>query len=355
MSLNQQTPAVKTKWDELCVLLAKHRPRRRLLIMTHNNPDPDAISAAAGLKYLVWRSMRIHSTIQYGGIISRAENVQMVKHCRIDIRTINPAQASRYSLVAIVDSQPGARNNSLSKKIKAQIAIDHHVPLRKETLRLPFHDVRNDHGSTCTIITGYFQHAGVEPDRRIATAMYYGILTDVGDIGRDKHAIDIRAMQWLHRFISERTLMKITHPRMSAAHLNSIADAIKQAVVYRDVIISDLGEVARPDTISELADFLLKLEGMRWSFTCGHYNGKIMFSMRTSQNNRNAGQLAYRLSKGRGDAGGHQRFAGGMITLNKNQLPHEQCSALIERFLKLIGRQDLPCRPISPLKPPEQE
>ena len=45
-----------------------------LLIIPHNDPDPDAIAASVGFRYLVAEMYGIDAHIQYHGIIGRAEN-----------------------------------------------------------------------------------------------------------------------------------------------------------------------------------------------------------------------------------------------------------------------------------------
>ena len=46
----------------------------KLLIIPHNDPDPDAIASAVGLRYLVAELFGIKAKIRYHGIIGRAEN-----------------------------------------------------------------------------------------------------------------------------------------------------------------------------------------------------------------------------------------------------------------------------------------
>jgi len=47
-------------------LLKELRGARRLLILTHDNPDPDAIAAGWVLADLVRRTLRLPSTLAYG-------------------------------------------------------------------------------------------------------------------------------------------------------------------------------------------------------------------------------------------------------------------------------------------------
>ena len=52
----------------------------KLLIVTHNDPDPDAIGAAMALSYLLKERCGVQSEVIYYGIIGRAENRAMAKY-----------------------------------------------------------------------------------------------------------------------------------------------------------------------------------------------------------------------------------------------------------------------------------
>src|SRR5690348_16418220 len=54
----------------------------RALICTHDNPDPDSLAAALGLRKLL-ETQKIDVTIALGGIIGRPENRAMVRELKI--------------------------------------------------------------------------------------------------------------------------------------------------------------------------------------------------------------------------------------------------------------------------------
>src|SRR4051794_38823829 len=57
--------------------LVAQKPGERALLLPHDNPDPDSMAAAMGLRKLLG-SRGIACTIAQGGIIGRAENRAMV-------------------------------------------------------------------------------------------------------------------------------------------------------------------------------------------------------------------------------------------------------------------------------------
>ena len=59
-----------------------------VLILPHNDPDPDAISASLGLAYLLKEKYAITTNISYHGIIGRAENKALVHYLKTPLKKI---------------------------------------------------------------------------------------------------------------------------------------------------------------------------------------------------------------------------------------------------------------------------
>lgn len=77
---------------------------RKLLILTHENPDPDAIAFGAGLAYVALAKLGLDVTIAYSGIIGRAENKAMVEVLDIDMVEFEPGLLESGPVVAVVDT-----------------------------------------------------------------------------------------------------------------------------------------------------------------------------------------------------------------------------------------------------------
>src|SRR4051812_24864008 len=122
-------------------VLQRVRGSGSLLIYMHDNPDPDALAAAMGLKRLVEHEVQLPATLALGGIVGRAENRAMVDVLRIPLTAIDELTPERFGVLAIVDSQPGTGNNSLPADRAVDIVIDHH-PARPESSSAPWCDIR---------------------------------------------------------------------------------------------------------------------------------------------------------------------------------------------------------------------
>ncbi len=51
-----------------------------VLILPHNDPDPDAIASAVALRHLLTERLGVEGYIAYKGVIGRAENKALVRY-----------------------------------------------------------------------------------------------------------------------------------------------------------------------------------------------------------------------------------------------------------------------------------
>ena len=89
------------------------RSDKRLLVLTHDNPDPDALASAEGLRYLFQNKWGSRVRAAYGGIIGRAENKTMLRLLKLRIESVEKIRLRAFKNFALVDTQPGTGNNSL--------------------------------------------------------------------------------------------------------------------------------------------------------------------------------------------------------------------------------------------------
>jgi len=313
---------------------------RKTLILTHDNPDPDAIAAAFGWQYLLRSHFGREGVLAYGGIIGRAENRAMIEHLRIPLVPIDRINFQDYSRVALMDTQPMTGNNSLPDSVMPDMVIDHH-PLREATKRAPFHDVRERVGSSCTLVTAYLRETGTPIQPRLATALYYGIKSDTQDLGRNAGAFDVENYLFLFPQVQRELMNRILHPKVSAAYFKVLNRAFRKARIHGDTLTTSVGRIDNPDMVAELADMLLRHEGVEWVLVMGIFQKAMILSLRTSDLQGGAGVIAQAIVRGVGKAGGHGMMAGGKIEL-KDRTIREVEELLVERFLKRVGTLNKP-------------
>src|SRR5206468_10335488 len=168
-----------------------------LVILPHDNPDPDALASAAALKYLVGELLRKEAHIALGGIVGRAENRAMLTYLNITLVPVSEVHFGGETQVALVDTQPGRPNNSLPDGLVPTAVIDHH-PAYDEYPGVPFLDLRDEYGATSTILTEYLRESRLTVEPKIATALFYGISAETRDLGPEGPAADIEPGHFLY-------------------------------------------------------------------------------------------------------------------------------------------------------------
>jgi nanoRNase/pAp phosphatase (c-di-AMP/oligoRNAs hydrolase) len=199
------------------------------------------------------------------------------------------------------------------------IVLDHHQSAEGE---LPsgnnatFVDVRPEIGSTSAIVTGHLIEAGVKPSREAATALFYGIMTDTADLSRNVSEVDLRAQEFLFPLVDRPKLAAIRSPRLPLGYYQVLRDALDKVRLYDGVTLCSLGRTGSAEMVAEVADLLLRMEGVRAVFCGGMVGSSYYLSVRTEPGG-DAWRLIRAAMEGEpGSSGGHGAVAGGTIQLD---------------------------------------
>ncbi|MCP4726595.1 MAG: hypothetical protein GY863_16235, partial [bacterium] len=255
----------------------------------------------------------ISSRIAFSGIISRPENRYMIDLLKIEMSELERINLDSYPVIALTDTQPGTGNNSLPKNRVPDIVIDHH-PLTEIAGKVPFLDIREDVGSTSAIVTEYIISSDVKISKRLATALYFGIMTDTRDLSRSSSKIDLQAAIFLYPSVLHKTLGRINNPAFSLNYMKSIVNSLLKAYICEDVMIVDtVGKLASPDMLSQIVDLSIGIKKIKWAIAIGSSGSNVYFSIRSDSKEQMAGIIARLIAGGMGTGGGHDMSAGGRI------------------------------------------
>lgn len=337
-------PKIKSKLAQLKTVLEGHKT---MLIVMQDNPDPDSIAAAVALRKLANTLAQIQCSIAHGGTVGRGENRALVKYLTVNLRQIDQLDMKQFELFATVDTQPGTGNNSLSSEIEPDIVIDHHI-CRKRTRHCRFTDVRNKYGATGTILYEYLTEAKIDIDVPLATALLYAIRSDTQDLGRDSTKADMDVFSKLYPLANKRMLSQIQRGKVSRDYYQMMADALKNAHVYSNAIVTNLGQIENPDMIAEVADILLRDDQTNWVMVVGYFGQKMMISLRTYEENARADKVIHGIVARKGTGGGHPSYAGGQIPLKEStqKIKHRLEKTVLNRFLKQVIKSPAPTQPL---------
>jgi nanoRNase/pAp phosphatase (c-di-AMP/oligoRNAs hydrolase) len=301
--------ATSRKVEKLLKVLSD---KRNILIIAHDNPDPDTLASSFALRDLIKKKLKAKVTIGFTGIVGRAENKALIREVNIPLKRLDEVDVSQFDITVLVDSQPHA--GLLGLPIQPDVIIDHH-PIHPDSRKADYHDIQTSLGSTATIITQYYISQGMEMEPRLATALLYGIKSDTRDLGREAGKYDLEAYLYLFPRANLKMLAYIENAEVPAEYFRTYEKAIENAVMFDGAVVSFLDEIDNPDMVAEMTDMLVRLEGSRCALVGGYYKDQIFLSMRTRDNHINAGKLIQRVVGKLGRAGGHGSMSAGRIKM----------------------------------------
>ncbi len=383
----QRKSAGERRIQQLRSLLAD---RRNILVLMHNDPDPDAIAAGYALEKLIrYLIPGAPITLGHGGMIGRAENrtmAQLIAPHAVRIPTPTAAEAlPAYDAILLVDTQPSAGNHLLYAveypMDQVILAIDHHPP-RRSQIRAILQDVRPEVGAAATLLAEYVAIAEMPIDALLATALFYGIKADTRGLSRHTIDLDIWAYTTLRNLVDTELLSQIEHVQLPRNYFRGISDALMNTMLYQCpnatqttggkelspvdkseeaergtdddqeeikqeenrqeenredeydeqpclgyVSMSLLFMMERPDMASEMADLMLRMEDVSWAICLGIFEDRLVISVRTDKSNAQAGRMVRSIVGKNGTAGGHDTMAGGRIHLS-NATPAQRIAEL---------------------------
>ncbi len=123
----------------------------RILILLHNDPDPDALASGLALRALLRRTK---TTAIIGAMqgVTRPENLRMANLLDIQVEPITAESLATFERIATVDVQPHYFSEFLNR---VDLVVDHHP--EQSGYSAIFKDIRPDYGSTCTILTEHLR------------------------------------------------------------------------------------------------------------------------------------------------------------------------------------------------------
>lgn len=284
----------------------------RILILLHNDPDPDAIASGLALRNVLRRTK---TTTILGAMqgVTRPENLRMLNLLDIQVEPVTAASLAEYSRIAMVDVQP----HYFPGIDRVDLVIDHHPEQPGYTA--VFKDIRPDYGSTSTILTEHLRAVDVNISERTATAMLYAIKSDTLFFNRQANRVDLDAFSYLYPLANPALIRKMEGAEITFERLEFVEKAYRSARLQDQVFCAFLGAAPRDDFIPYVADFFLQLENVQWAIIAGIVGEMMVISVRNLGYSRNAGDFVRRYFADLGSAGGHRSMAKAIVPLTAFQ------------------------------------
>jgi nanoRNase/pAp phosphatase (c-di-AMP/oligoRNAs hydrolase) len=305
--------------------------------VSHVHPDPDSLGSMMGLAYLVETVLGKPTRLVRDGVISRAENLAMVELLDIDLQPLEDVVWQKGDALVMVDSQPNTGRHSLDPTVPLYAVIDHHdTPGDVEDV--PFVDVRDTLGATCSLVTSYLMEQEIALTEPIATGLLYGIETELSGYPREASTLDDSALLYLYPLADKDLLARIRNARLPQSYFESLLQALQSSFIYDRLIISWVNDLPQPELAAEVVDFLIRFEEVDWAVCAGVYEDKLILSVRAAVADAHAGEMLREVVGKLGRAGGHDRRAGGTVFLSSTAPTaiEQMQSELRRRLLKAL-------------------
>src|SRR6186997_1128489 len=201
----------------------------RVLILLHNDPDPDALASGLALRNLLRRTK---TTAIIGAMqgVTRPENLRMANMLDIHVDIVTPAQVADYHRVAMVDVQPHYFGGAVDR---VDLVIDHHP--EHPGYSAVYKDIRADYGSTSTILTEHLRAVDVNISERTATAMLYAIKSDTLFFARHTNRVDLEAFSFLYPLADAALIRKMEGAEITLERLEYVLKARQQGRLVEQV------------------------------------------------------------------------------------------------------------------------
>lgn len=295
-------------------LLEVLEPFDVLVVLMHDNPDPDAIATGWAIRRIIRECLDREARLVGGGAIVRAENRAFVARLAPPLELVSRLDITQLTGVTFVDCSPlGVNHIPCGGVLEPLAVIDHHPSSRLPRGVIPFLDVRPHVAASASIATSYLRQLNLEPDERLATALLYAIRTETRGFETEHSRLDRGAIRWLTKWANPSWIAEIESAPLTRGYFGDLALALQNTFLYDDAAFCLLPRAEGAEVVGEVADLLIRCEGVQRVMCAAAMDNSILISVRTAEQSEDAGQLVHALLEGLGHGGGHAHRAGGKI------------------------------------------
>jgi len=307
--------------------------KKNILVTTHQHPDPDALGSCIGLMALLKSKLKeAKISMSIKGHIGGGINDAFTRHANLQTVPWSDEDLKDYDAILLLYAQPTFAYNPLPDSVTPTAVIDHH-PSRGRKPQCPFCDVRTDVGATSSIIFSYFMELEIPIPPDLAATLMYAIETDLAGAAAIPASLDNMALSSLTLMADMNKLYAMRYVDLPQTYYSAYYGGLASAMYYGNALTSHIDNIDSLEQPAVIADFLLRFDKVQWALVTATYDNKLLFSLRTSDPKRSAGEIARRLMKKLGEGGGHRTKAGGYVKL-ENGTPTE-----IERIRTIMRRR----------------
>ena len=291
--------------------------KRPITIQCHDHPDADSIASGYAL-YTYLKDKGCNVRLIYSGIyeIKKSNLVVMIELLQIPIEYVHINYIK--GLLITVDCQYGAGNVTPIPADDIAI-IDHHEP---EIHHIKKCEINSSLGSCATLIWHMLRQTdfNVNTHPSVATALYYGLLTDTSYFAELRHPLDKDMRDSI--IYDEAIINRLKNSNISLDEIKIVGSAFNN--YFYDSTHSFALVKSRPcdpNILGLITDMLLQVDKIDVCIAYSELDDGIKISVRSCVKEILASELVAHLTHSLGSGGGHIGKAGGVIKralLHKN-------------------------------------
>jgi len=239
--------------------------RDNFVILTHRKPDGDTIGSSVGL------CLGLRSVGKTAHIL---ENPDITPLFAPLVEGLTKAEPEEGDILIAVDV---AADNMLPRaydglKNSIDLRIDHHGSGREYT---PRELVESDSAACAEIIWELLLDMEVEPDKRMAEAIYIGVATDTGcfrfanttahtfDVAADCLAAGAEVSGWNQKLFDTKSLPKLRLESWIVEHVQFLCGGDYAICGLPKAVEEEIG--VDEDDMNDISSFLRSIEGVKMS------------------------------------------------------------------------------------------
>jgi len=310
-----------------------------VLVLGHQNADPDAVCSAYAFSLLAKRiNRKLKLTFASPDGVSKLSK-QVLKTVALEV--VDNPDPSRADLIVTVDTNTLQQLGNLKEPVldsrKPLVMIDHHAPHSENAKTATFVICDDKATSTCEMILDMYSKLHLTPSRIASQALFIGLIVETGHLAIASRRTFDSACSLIKAGADPETALVVTRSSMDEseriARLKSAQRLRMERVGKWVIAFSEIGSYH-----ASAARALIAL-GAHLAVVAGKRNDELTVSLRStrefaSETGLHAGRdlanpLGVRMS---GMGGGHATAAGANVTGDVNQA-FKLVSAMIRDYL----------------------
>ena len=295
--------------------LSKLLKYNQIIVQCHDNPDADAIASGFAL-YTYLKNNGKDVRLIYGGrnVIRKSNLIIMIKELEIPIEHVrNASKEVPAELLVTVDCQYGEGNVTLYPAQTVAVIDHHRISKKMPTLN----EVQSNLGACATLLWNMLKEEGIDPNENenLATALYYGLYTDTGNLEEIYHEKDMELRDTAK--FDAGLITKLRNANISIEELETAGAALLRCDYneqYRFAVVK--AGPCDPNVLGLISDMVLEVDAIDVCLVFSILPNGVKLSIRSCEEEIKANELATRICMGIGSGGGHHVKAGGFLQMD---------------------------------------